>query len=72
MKLPAKDFSKDPLETQKYFTSVYENLKSTELEENEQIQKRIDLIERQAIELQRLHGLAVVEEHGKIVRKIGQ
>ena len=72
VKLRAKDFSKDPSETQRRFNNVYENLKSMEAEENEQIQKRIDLIEKQATELQRLHGLAVVEEHGKIIRKIGQ
>lgn len=69
MNLRAKDFSKDTSETQRRFNSLYENLKCTETKEGEQIQKRIDLIEKQTAELQRLHGLVVVGEGGKIVRK---
>lgn len=37
---------------------------------NLEIQKRMDLIAVQVKELQRLHGLVVVDEKGKIVRKI--
>lgn len=70
MKFHAKDFSKDPSETQRRFSSLYENLKRIEEKEDELIQKRIDLIEKQTTELQRLHGLVVVGEDGKIVRKI--
>lgn len=70
LKFRAKDFSKDPSETQKRFNSLYGNLKRTEEKENELIQKRIDLIEKQTTELQRLHGLVVVGDDGKIVRKL--
>lgn len=69
--LPAKDFLKDTAETQKRFNKAFESLKLTEKEEDEEIQKRLDLIEKQTTELLRLHGIAAVDEKGIILRKIG-
>lgn len=71
VELPAKNFLKDPSETQKRFNKAYDSFKATEDQKRAEIKKRMDLIEVQTKELQRLHGLMVVEERGKILRKIG-
>ncbi|XP_035223096.1 cilia- and flagella-associated protein 57-like isoform X2 [Stegodyphus dumicola] len=70
LQMPWNQFATDPSETQRRLQNAYENLECLEKTENEEIQKRLSLIEEQDKELQRLHGLLVVDQRGIVARKM--